>query len=273
MRLCFAFIIVCLSLVSCSRDNPEGSSMSDQRLEEDLRLVRGKRIYFGHQSVGADIVDGLKDLSSASNGNGWNIVAFPDSPIVPGPFLAHSFVGKNGDPEGKCDAFSAHVEKLLADSVDIAILKFCYADIRHDRDIDRMFDYYRQTMDTLKQKFPHVTFVHVTVPATSRSSWWKRFGRSLLGKDDEWDMGSVRRFEFNRKLTEYYGQEPIFDLAEVESTNPDGTKEEFAYRGKRALELVGDYTYDGGHLNEMGRRRVARALIHTLADIIRGNGI
>jgi hypothetical protein len=44
----------------------------------------------------------------------------------------------------------------------------------------------------------------------------------------------------------------------------------FKYGGDQEYpNLIGAYTYDGGHLTEMGRRKVATDLINQLAAITR----
>ena len=57
------------------------------------------------------------------------------------------------------------------------------------------------------------------------------------------------------------------DLAGVESTHPDGTRESFTSRGKDYFALVPSYSHDGRHLNEPGRRAVAEALLVFLANL------
>jgi len=43
-------------------------------------------------------------------------------------------------------------------------------------------------------------------------------------------------------------KEPLFDLAAIESTAPDGTRASFMKDGKTYYQMVSDYTHDGGHL-------------------------
>jgi hypothetical protein len=243
--------------------------MHDDTLAQDLALLRTRKIFLGHQSVGADLVNGLAEIDSLVGNGKLHIVSLRDGDPPAGPYFAHSFVGTNGAPVEKCDAFAHFILTSLGDSVDAAMMKFCYADIRHDRDVRAMLSYYVRTMDDLKKLYPRVTFVHVTVPATERSAWFKRLVRSVLGQDDVWDLGATNRFEFNALLREQYEGDPFFDLAAVESTRPDGTVESFEYRGRPAVSLVSAYTYDGGHLTKAGRRVAARAMVRDLAAALR----
>ena len=61
-------------------------------------------------------------------------------------------------------------------------------------------------------------------------------------------------------------KEQIFDLARYESSKADGSAEAVRYRGNSVPVLAKEWTYDGGHLNEVGRRRVAEAFLAQLAD-------
>jgi lysophospholipase L1-like esterase len=45
-----------------------------------------------------------------------------------------------------------------------------------------------------------------------------------------------------------------------------------AWKGQDVPALVPDYTEDGGHLNTVGRQRVARALVAFLAGLPPGAG-
>jgi hypothetical protein len=53
----------------------------------------------------------------------------------------------------------------------------------------------------------------------------------------------------------------------VESTYPDGRRETCAHKGKTCYSLVPEYTYDGGHLNETGRKKAAEQLLILLAKL------
>ena len=66
---------------------------------------------------------------------------------------------------------------------------------------------------------------------------------------------------------EYHGKEYIFDLAEVESTFPDGKRQVHEKAGKTFYTLIGDYTYNSGHLNELGRKLAAQRLLLLLAGL------
>ena len=65
----------------------------------------------------------------------------------------------------------------------------------------------------------------------------------------------------------YGGKEPIFDLAQIESTYPDGTRATFDWQGQTYERMIPEYGSDGRHLNESGRQRVAENLIMFLSPL------
>lgn len=271
LRRMLGTLIACaLTAGGCSDHQNVGEiRMDDASLKRDLDLIAGHRIFFGHQSVGVDIVQGLMDLKTGTGASGLTLVTLGQAEVPDGPYFADALVGRNSEPDSKCDMFGNVVGTLAADSLDVALMKFCYVDIKGHTDVQAMFRYYETTMDDLVQKYPRTTFVHVTVPVTERTSWWRRTAKQVLGREDEWDIASLKRSEFNAMLLKRYQGEPVFDLAAIESTYPDGTRSKFESDGKEALTLVSAYTRDGGHLNEHGRKLVARELVRTLAEIIR----
>ena len=67
-------------------------------------------------------------------------------------------------------------------------------------------------------------------------------------------MDKIKRYELNRLIVqEYGGKEPLFDIALIESTLPNGRRTTFSKDGKDYYYLHDEYTDDGGHLNEQAR--------------------
>ncbi len=65
-----------------------------------------------------------------------------------------------------------------------------------------------------------------------------------------------------------FGNEPVFDIARIESTRPDGSRESFSDGGKEYFGLTPAYTNDGGHLNATGQKKVASHLATFLAEVL-----
>ena len=109
--------------------------------------------------------------------------------------------------------------------------------------------------------------VHITVPLTTVEPTTKAWIKSMLGRTTERDV-NVKRNDFNSLLRKTYSAtDPIFDLAEVESTQSNGTRSYFTRDGEKIYTLAAEFTTDGGHLNEAGRRGAAEALLQVLGKL------
>jgi hypothetical protein len=232
-------------------------------LNEDLKILATERVYFGHQSVGKNVLDGLKELSTAE-GVPLQIVELPRAADLKGPGIAHVFVPENGDPLRKLANFRQ--ELGTGSAVEIALVKFCYVDITADTDMRGLFAEYRETLDELRRKNPHTTFVHVTLPLTTVQTGPKAWIKRALGRAPYGTIENVKREQYNALLRRTYaGQEPIFDLARLESIAEDGTQASVEWDGGIAPAMAPAYTDDGGHLNHVGRLRAAREFVRVLA--------
>jgi len=231
--------------------------------------LTAKRIFFAHQSVGSNIMEGVADLVKSSPQIRLHVVETTDAGNLEEPAFAHARLGQNLDPYSKIRAFSGVMEEGIGDRVDVAFFKFCYLDIHAKTDVEKVFAEYRDTLSRLKDRYPRTTFLHVTVPLCVTRTTWKTGLKKLMGKKEMWEFDdNGQRNAFNeRLLKEYQGKEPVFDLARAESTHPDGRRASFKKGGQRYFSLVPEYTRDGGHLNEAGRTRVAEQLLILLAEM------
>jgi lysophospholipase L1-like esterase len=232
-------------------------------LRDELTQVARERVYFGHQSVGANVLEGLRDLSAAE-GVPLAITEVPRAASLRGPGVGHLFVPENGDPLRKLASFKQALGE--GSHADVALVKFCYVDIDADTDMRALFDAYRKTIDELRAKNPRTTFIHVTLPLTTEQTGPKAWVKRLLGRAPSGTLQNVKRDQYNTLLRRTYaGREPIFDLARVESIGADGAQASVQWKGVEAPALVAAYTDDGGHLNREGRRRAAEELVRVLA--------
>lgn len=236
-------------------------------LAAELRALSQKRIYFGHQSVGSDLLAGIRDLSREANVP-IEIVDAAAAGQLDGPRVVHSRLGENTRPLTKLAAFERAMEQGWAGRSTIAFFKFCYVDIEARTDVRELFSRYVETHQRLVERHPDVTWVHVTVPLTVTQGGMKGYVKRLLGRAAAGERENAKRHEFNEYLRGRFGaEEPIFDLALVEATREDGRSNGFEWNGQTYPSLVAAYTEDGGHLNERGRQHAARALIRTLASL------
>lgn len=235
--------------------------------DQQIASIESKKVFFGHQSVGANIIQGLRDLMVRDPRLKLKIVTSADPESVPGPAVVESSIGQNGNPRSKDEAFAAILDKGLGRQGGIAMYKYCYVDIDASTNVQQMFENYREEIEALRVKYPLLKIVHITVPLTTVEPATKAWVKTLLGRATERDA-DAKRNEFNRRLRQTYaGRDPIFDLAEGESTSPDGSRSYFIRDNERVFTLASEYTTDGGHLNEAGRLAMAERLLFLLAII------
>src|SRR5688572_14278197 len=111
----------------------------------ELEKLLGARIYFGHQSVGANILDGIGALSQQSNSRlrSLRVVTMDDRLQLNDPAIYHSRIGTNRDIPSKLAAFeNTLVEHGVGERVDVALMKLCYVDITATTDVNKVLDGY-----------------------------------------------------------------------------------------------------------------------------------
>ncbi len=238
--------------------------------KEKLEKLSRSRIWFGHQSVGYDIVRGLGDLAREQPGLGITIVEGKGPDALAAPAFAHAPNGRNVEPLTKIQDFADTLERGgLGTATDIAFFKFCYVDFTPETDVEQVFAEYKQTLARLRSTFPNVKFVHVTSPLTIVQSGPKAWVKKVLGKKLGGAEANAARERFNARLREeYQGKEPLFDLATVESTLPGGKTVRFELDDRTFPALADGYASDGKHLNATGARWAAANLLATLATVV-----
>lgn len=231
---------------------------------DDIASFVTARVFFGHQSVGSNVIAGAESLFS---GQSQALTVVETRDVVPdeGGFLAHAHVGVNGDPFGKFDDFASIIDGPLGMEVDVAILKLCYVDVTAGTDVQRVFDAYSALMERLEADHPKVRFIYTTVPLSTDWSW-KQVVKSWIGRDDQ--MGpadNVSREQYNQLVRQRYGDTGrLFDIAAIESTLEDGPTLR-TLNGRNYYVLHGGLASDPGHLNDLGSRVAATELIRVVA--------
>jgi hypothetical protein len=267
MAAIFSLFLAAIVATALMGTGCSASVSDDVALRRELEIVSQRHIYFGHQSVGWNIVDGIQRLA-AKEGIAISLVEVSGAHSAGPAAFSHGPVAENGKPLLKLDSFARAIDAGPSGGVEIAFVKFCYVDFTAGTDARALFPRYQEVMAALKARHPTTTFVHVTAPLTTLESGAKGFAKRLLRRARWGGVENARREEYNALMREAYrGREPLFDLAAVESTHPDGTRETVKWNGRDIPVLVGAYTYDDGHLNEEGARRAARALIAVLAAV------
>jgi hypothetical protein len=229
-----------------------------------------KRIFFGHQSVGYDIIGGIINILDEYNHVKLDIVETDEAAEFDRPIFAHSRIGKNTDPPSKISGFRKIMDSGVGDKVDIAFFKFCYVDIMRDSDPQKIFEIYNAVIDDLKERYHQVRFLHVTIPLCSAPVGTERKIKEniklLIGRPGLVD-DNINRNLYNKLLNETYSKtEPVFDLALLESLNPDGFRL-YANKGSEKVFFMSpQYTNDGGHIKQESRKRIAEQLLIILAE-------
>lgn len=239
------------SLVPLLAQAPRAGSMAPA----DLDALSNLRLFFGHQSVGDNIIDGLRAVYAESGRPSppqWSVAHATNEGGVPRGYLADAHIGRNGDATGKIVAFDELMRSGYGDVVDVALMKLCYADFGLRGRPRRVFTTYQQTMAALEGDYPRVRFIYATVPLEAHHGL-----RS--------DLRNLRRTQFNAYVRTELGNRPVFDIAAVESTDAAGNRS-LGTRGARQFERMQvAFSADGGHLNAEGSRRAAAELIALVA--------
>lgn len=263
-RVTIIFVITILAAFSNTSYgvNPDMKTIPELNLET-IQKLESMAIYFGHHSVGNNIVGGLNDILSEIEGNKIRVVLTISPGDIKAGVFAHSPVGKNFDPGSKDAEFAKNVIDItkLA-KIDVAFYKYCYVDIQHDTDVETLFNSYKSNYEELAVAKPDVKFIHLTTPLTVVQKGPRAWVKKILGRPIGGYAENIKRGEFNELLRKTYGSSGlVFDLAKLESTHTDGSRETFSVAGQKYEALIDGYASDGRHLNESGSRYIARELL------------
>jgi len=224
------------------------------------QTISRQRVLFGHQSVGNNLLDGVRVLAEEAR---------IKLPITEGKIpldvgITHFMVGNNRDPFSKIKDFSSSLA-AVADQMnaDIAFMKFCYIDFDTNTNIKMVAETYINTLDQLNKQFPHTRFIVITTPLRTVQIGPKAWLKRLLGKTPGGDLENARRQDFNDILRRrFQDQGQLFDLARFEAQG-----QSINVAGKQVDVLDPVLSYDGGHLNTAGQKRIASAFLHFLATM------
>ncbi len=244
-----------LAVAVTSRDEqlgvPVDRMVAAATTTDDLRTAGARRVFFAHQSVGANLLAAMPGLYA---GHG-----------LPAPAIRDVAIGVNGDPLGKVADFDARIRGGVGNEVDVALMKFCYSDIDSGTDVRKVFTAYRDTLAALQRDYPRVTFLHVTTPLTTDPGLRARV-KKLLGRDPHTGPAdNLARERMNELMRAEYPPDRLFDLAAVESTKPDGERSGGTSGGRRYFSLWTGYAADAGHLNTAGATVASAHLLGLIA--------
>ena len=265
----FGLTAILIALFGCERGGMGNLNVDLSGLNSVQRIkwdeLGGKIIYFGHQSVGYNIINGLQDILKETPDIKLNVRQSRGLEDFNGPVFAHSLVGRNEDHQFKISDFKEIIDSGIGDKADIAFFKFCYVDITRESDLNAIFNSYVQTMEYLESKYPKTTFVHITVPVRVRPAGIKNTIRSILGLSGPDLEDGLARNKFNAMLRDKFKETGrIFDLAKYESFDNPAAVDPVKQRN---MFLLPAYSDDGKHLNAYGRKIIARQLLLFLSSL------
>jgi hypothetical protein len=151
--------------------------------DAELERVAQRRIFFGHQSVGWNIVDGINALVAANPKIRLSVVESKNPDTMRAAGLYHANVGRNGFPEEKEVEFATIADSAFATEPGVGMVKYCYVDVRADTDPQAVFEAYQRRMAELAARRPGLTLVHVTMPLTTWRVTLKDRVKKLLGRE------------------------------------------------------------------------------------------
>lgn len=268
-----AVVVACLVIawgVGSRREMVPDQLISVEAIPEAYwQKLAEKRVFFGHQSVGENIIDGVVEIVEEHPEISLNIVETSNFDAIAEAAIFHEKIGRNTRPKSKLLAFKRVFDSSESQKIDIAILKFCYIDVRRDSNPEKLFDQYVSTLSGLENRHPDTTFVHSTVPIEARNApvtrALKETIKTLIGRPGIVDDNRVRQ-RYNELLRSAFGGRGfVFDIAHYEAVGPEGSLSYRVLDSERVVLMDGRYSDDGGHLNKVGRRKVAEQLLVTLA--------
>ena len=221
----------------------------------DVEAAARQRVLFAHQSVGANILDGVRKLADENNVKLTITESRSDQGKTPAIF--QFMVGRNGDPLGKIKDFVSTSSSFP--DIDVALMKICYVDLNKNSDATAVAKTYADAIKTLQRAHPSTRFIAITSPLTAVPSGAKAWVKSLIKGSSPELADNEKRKEFNDYLRKEFDKDHIFDLAALEA------EKAVADDGKEIEVMRRSLTDDSGHLNAAGQRLVGAAFIKLLA--------
>jgi hypothetical protein len=248
--------------MSCSTHEKERVSMAqkDQLTKEEWTVIARRRIIFGHQSVGNNILSGVRTLAKEA---GVNLSITESRDIDSRAGITHFKVGRNTEPMSKIEDFARVMEGAEVQAGVVALVKLCYIDFDSGTDAKKLAEEYCSSLDRLSRKFPKAGFIAVTAPLTTIQSGPKAWVKRLLRRTPSGYAENERRREFNDYLRARYSRQGrLFDLAGIEAEGAGNLQ----FQGHRLETLNPALTDDGGHLNSPGEAYVAAKFLKFIAS-------
>lgn len=252
-----------LTRLSAEEHTVEVAKTAPTASTSQLQSARDARVFFGHQSVGANILDGIPAVYSGSGVKAPVVLQTSTAVTQSGGFLAQDYIGTNGDPSSKIKAFTEIINGPLGQQLDVALMKLCYVDITANTDVNAVFAQYSAAMAKLEKAHPDIDFIYTTVPLTTADTGLRNKVKSVVGQTQS-TKDNIARQKYNALVRKNFSAK-LFDIAKIESTKANGKRTSATSKGQKYYTLNSAWASDNGHLNEAGSQRVAVGLVQAIA--------
>src|SRR2546427_3652753 len=105
--LCVGLLVTVLAAVGCTTKNMEQVNRANMFSPEEIQRLGRVKVFFGHKSVGDNILQGVRDLEADHATLSLKVVSSNEPASVKGPALVEASLGENRNPESKNKAFAA----------------------------------------------------------------------------------------------------------------------------------------------------------------------
>lgn len=266
LRLIMLFTLLLITTVVSGCKEEKSMAPLANLSDVDWSKINKVNLFFGHQSVGFDLLNGLA-LVKIKYPQLTLTVHEPNALNQGKSGIYQKQIGKNFDPKSKLADFFVD-QSSMTTSNSVVAMKFCYVDIMQGTGVEELFADYQQRVSVLTQASPSKRILHFTAPLTSDERGLKPILKKLLGKHLRGYGDNVAREHYNRLLLQTYGSENVFDIAQAESTAANSERIESVYKGQHYYAMNPAYTRDGGHLNTYGKEYVATEFIRFLSTYL-----
>ena len=254
---------ICIGLFSIAVLACEGKSMKELHGEQKAvdpgnTAIQGftmdKKVFFGHQSVGQNILEGIDLLTTEIPVSRVDTRKTTDLNIFEKPGITHAQIGENGEPLSKYEEFKTLLDSGIGDRVDIAGMKLCYLDISGKTDVQDLFDKYKATVNHIKNRHTKLKIIHIATPLTVKSNPVKDLVKKIIGKENIWGEANRNRVRYNDLLRAEYKHDTVFNLDMIEAAGDDSPPYKTIDNN---YSLDQRFASDWGHLNDLGKKTVA----------------
>lgn len=227
------------------------------------------RLLFGAQSLAADIVKGIPLAFSSAHIAKPKITSWNRAMNTRGPLVATAKIGNNGNPRSKLRAFAELVNDAPRGSVDVALMAFSYQDITAETDVERLFDDYAETMESIQSANPDILFLYATTPVSTANSWRAVDQATVMGLRDVdqpvW-QDNIARERLNSFIRDQYGPTGrLFDIAALQARIGGGKVAAKIHETQYYYVMNPELSSDGKQLNKRGSTQLADALMRLVA--------